>query len=84
MKKSCRSLACPENDGASLEVRPGMPRNPMVRVLVMTGAVEAEGAVVGVVDDDFCVIRDLTTKVEVGTDVEAGIGFTEGSAIGTD
>ena len=56
----------------------------MVTVLVMTGVVEAEGAVVGMVDDDFCMIRDLTTKVEVGTDVEAGIGFTEGSAIETD
>ena len=84
MKKSHRSLACPENDGASLEVWPGMLRNPMVMVLVMTSVVEAEGAVVGMVDDDFCMIRDLMTKVEVGTDVEAGIGFTEGSAIGTD
>ena len=52
----------------------------MVMMLVMTGVVEAEGAVV---DNDFCMIRDLTTKVEVGTDVKAGIGFTEGSAIGT-
>ena len=67
----------PENDGASLEVRPGMPRRPVVVLVIATGAID--GDTMGIIEG--CASRDLTTRAAVGTEVEAELGFAGDSVI---